>query len=53
MTKHAPVKTVPNADLEEAIDAAVMKVAKEKRSFSNGFDDKGGVRGRISDDGYQ
>jgi hypothetical protein len=30
MTKDAPVETIPNTDPEEAIDAAIVKVLKEK-----------------------
>jgi hypothetical protein len=31
MTKDTPVETVPGADPEEAVDAAVARVTKEKR----------------------
>jgi hypothetical protein len=30
MTKDAPVETIPDTDPEEAADAAIMKVLKEK-----------------------
>jgi hypothetical protein len=53
MIKDAPVKTVPGADPEEAVDAAVAKIVKEKLSGSDGFDDMGGVHSRTSDDGHQ
>jgi hypothetical protein len=53
MIKDAPVETVPGADPEEAVDAAVVKIVKEKLSGSDGFDDMGGVRSRTSDDGHQ
>jgi hypothetical protein len=53
VTKDAPIKTVLGANPEEAIDAAVTKIAKEKRSGSAGFDDTGGVHGRTSNDGDQ
>jgi hypothetical protein len=45
VTKDAPIKTVLGANPEEAIDAAVTKIAKEKRSGSAGFDDTGSVHG--------
>jgi hypothetical protein len=51
ITKDAPVKTIPSADPEEAIDAAVAEITKEKWSISDGFDDTGGVRSKTSDDG--
>jgi hypothetical protein len=53
MTKDAPFETIPDVDLEEVVDAVVAKIAKGKRSVSNGFDDTGGVCGRTSDDGDQ
>jgi hypothetical protein len=48
-----PVETIPDTDPEEATDGAVVKIAKMKRSGSDGFDDMGSVRGRTSDDGDQ
>jgi hypothetical protein len=53
MTKDAAVETVPGANPEEAVNAKVMKIMKEKRSVSDGFDDTSGVRGGTSDDGDQ
>jgi hypothetical protein len=47
MTKDAPIKTVPGAELE-AVDAAV---AKKKQSISDGFDDTDGVHSRTFNDG--
>jgi hypothetical protein len=52
-TKDAPIEAVPGADSEEAIDAVVAKIAKEKWSGSTSFDDTGGARGRTSNDGDQ
>jgi hypothetical protein len=53
MTKDAPVETIPDTDPEEAVDAAIVKVLKEKWSVSDGFDDMGGIRARTSIDGDQ
>jgi hypothetical protein len=53
MTKDALVETVPGSHREEGVDAAVVKITKEKQSISDGFDDMGGVHGRTSDDGDQ
>jgi hypothetical protein len=51
MTKDVSVETIPSADPEEAVDDAVSKIAKGKRSVSNGFNDTSGVCGITSDDG--
>jgi hypothetical protein len=51
MTKDAPVETIPRASPEEAVDAEVTKITREKRSTSDFFDGAGGVRGGTSDGG--
>jgi hypothetical protein len=51
MIEDAGVETVPGANPEEAVDADVVKIAKEKWSVSDGFDDTDGVHGRTSGDG--
>jgi hypothetical protein len=38
-TKDTPVKTISGANPEEAIDAKVTKIAKEKQSASDDSDD--------------
>jgi hypothetical protein len=53
MTKYMPIQAITSADPEEAVDAAVVKIEKEKRCVSVGFADMGGVHGRISNDGDQ
>jgi hypothetical protein len=53
VTQDAPVKTIPNADPKEAIDAVVAKIVKEKQSGSVCFDDTGGAHGRTFDDDDQ
>jgi hypothetical protein len=53
MTIDAPIEIVPGADPKGAVDATVMKIAKEKWSVSDGFDDMGGVHSRTSDDSDQ
>jgi hypothetical protein len=53
MTKDAPFETIPNVDPKEVVDVVVTKIAKGKRSVSDGFNDTGGVCGRTSDDGDQ
>jgi hypothetical protein len=49
-TEDTPVETVPGANPEEMVDADVAKIAKEKQSSSDGFDDTGIVHDRASDD---
>jgi hypothetical protein len=53
MTMDAPIEAIPGDDPDEVVDAVVVKIAKEKRPVFDGFIDMGGVRNRISDDGYQ
>jgi hypothetical protein len=53
VTKDVPVKTIPGASLEEAVDAEVVKITREKRSTSDDFDGAGGVHGRTFDGGDQ
>jgi hypothetical protein len=53
VTKDAPVETVRGADREEAVDAEVARITKEKPTFSGGSGDVGGVCGETSNDGDQ
>jgi hypothetical protein len=41
VTEDAPIKTVSRDNREEAVDAEVAKIVKEKRSTSVSFDDTG------------
>jgi hypothetical protein len=49
-TEDTRVETVPGANPEEMVDADVAKIAKEKQSSSDGFDDTGIVHDGASDD---
>jgi hypothetical protein len=53
VTKDVPVKTIPGASPEEAVDAEVVKITREKRSTSDDFDGAGGVRGGTFNGGDQ
>jgi hypothetical protein len=37
-TEDTPIETIPGANPDEAVDAEVAKIAKEKQSASNSFD---------------
>jgi hypothetical protein len=49
-TEDAPIKTVPDANTEEAIDVEVARIKKEKQSVSGAFYDARSVRNAASDD---
>jgi hypothetical protein len=53
MTKGVPIETIPESSPEEAVDAEVAKIVREKRSASNGFDGADGVCSGTSDGGDQ
>jgi hypothetical protein len=50
-TEDAPVETTLGANPEEAVDAEIARIVKEKWYVSSNFDDTSGVRNRTSDDG--
>jgi hypothetical protein len=50
VSKGMPVKLVAGANPEEAVDAEVTKIMKEKQSASDGFHDTSIVRDGASDD---
>jgi hypothetical protein len=50
VTEDAPVKTVSGVNHEEAVDADVTKIVKEKIFAFDGFDDTGVIRDGASND---
>jgi hypothetical protein len=50
VAKDAPIKTVSGANPEEMIDVEIVRIAKEKYSVSNGFDDTDAIRNGAFDD---
>jgi hypothetical protein len=50
VVEDAPIETALGAHTEEAVDAEVVKITKEKQSVSDGFDDIGVVRDGASND---
>jgi hypothetical protein len=53
MTKDVPIETIPRSSPEEAVDAEVAKIEREKQSASDGFDGADGVCSGTSDGGDQ
>jgi hypothetical protein len=50
MTMDVPVKTVSGTYLEEAVDAEVARIVREKQSVSGAFEDTDVVRDGASED---
>jgi hypothetical protein len=50
VAEDVPIETVSGANLEGAVDVEIARIAKEKHSVFDGFDDTDAVRDGASDD---